>query len=149
MSSVTAANGPGADLEPKEEKANAPRLIRTISDFCRVRLAGLMPPRDVARVRAYLLKLIEDGAHPPRRQSKFAFGEISRASGVAIPPKAMAPIALALDAIGGAARCRPQSPTPTAGKPMTAPVAPVPKRLCRPKPAGKDEGSSGGLVTDE
>lgn len=56
-----------------------PRFPRIITSFCRQRLAGLLPPREVERVEGYLIDCFRRGTMPPGRGGGWAWSEIASA----------------------------------------------------------------------
>lgn len=60
----------------------SPALRRKIADYCRTRLAPLLPPREVARLEEHLLSLVERCEHPPRWGEGFNLRALSADCGV-------------------------------------------------------------------
>lgn len=50
-----------------------------LSDYCRKRIAPLLPPREVEQLRTYLLALLEAGVLPPSRGSGFEWQQLPAA----------------------------------------------------------------------
>ena len=62
--------------------ARNPAFPRMISDFCRQRGAGALPPRATEQLRLYMLDLLRRGEPPPAKGRGLAWREIARTSGV-------------------------------------------------------------------
>lgn len=60
----------------------SPTLRRKIADYCRTRLAPLLPPREVAWLEEHLLSLAERHEHPPRWGEGFNLRALSVDCGV-------------------------------------------------------------------
>ncbi|MBL8709105.1 MAG: hypothetical protein JNL25_07935 [Rhodospirillaceae bacterium] len=62
---------------------NVKTLSRMTSDFCRVRIASLVPPLECRGLESYLLKLIERRTKPPKVLGRYQWGEIAADAGAA------------------------------------------------------------------
>ncbi|MES0171918.1 hypothetical protein [Mesorhizobium sp. M0006] len=60
------------------EILNPELLVRKLSDFCRVRVAPVLPPHEVERVRAYMVGLITTAQRPPTRSRGYDWDVIAR-----------------------------------------------------------------------
>ncbi|MER9642371.1 hypothetical protein [Mesorhizobium sp. L2C084A000] len=56
---------------------NPELLVRKLSDFCRVRVAPVLPPHEVERVRAYMVGLITTAQRPPTRSRGYDWDVIA------------------------------------------------------------------------
>ena len=136
-------------------------FARKISDFCRIRLAPLLPPREAERLGKYLVALVTARNLPPRIGKSYAWGEI--ASGCRITPEAITSIALqlrpALDAISREMPSlpklnRPKQAAKAERKPAPAspkPRAIQPARKAKPerkpaRPSHQDSGPSASIA---
>jgi hypothetical protein len=117
------AKGTGGGTSPSPEAAaiaraelaaSDGRLVRMISDFCRVRLTPLIPPLETERLRNYLVGLIQSREQPPRNGKAYALAEMAIAAGT--PSITLDPVASqlrhALDAIVRVLKDLPPPPTP-------------------------------------
>jgi hypothetical protein len=59
------------------EISHSKLLSRKISDFCRLRLDPILPPRESARIRNFLLGLIAQSQVPPRKLQGYDWDEIA------------------------------------------------------------------------
>ncbi|MER9029625.1 hypothetical protein [Mesorhizobium sp. M0674] len=59
------------------EILNPELLVRKLSDFCRVRVAPVLPPHEVERVRAYMVGLITTAQRPPTRSRGYDWDVIA------------------------------------------------------------------------
>ena len=57
-------------------------LARKISDYCRIRVAELLSPRETEQLRRYLLGLIHSRTKPPRANAHYNWVQIADASGL-------------------------------------------------------------------
>ena len=120
---------------------NASIFARKISDFCRIRLAALLPPREAEQLGKYMVGLVTTRNPPPRTGKGYAWGEIASSCGIA--PEAITSIALqlrpALDAITREMPSLPKlKPQKQAARRAEASPPPKPKAIepaAKPKPA--------------
>lgn len=59
-----------------------PVLLRMMSDFCRVRVAPHLPPRETASFHEYLVDLVETRTGPPRRGAVYDWAAIAAACSI-------------------------------------------------------------------
>jgi len=59
-------------------------FARMISDFCRKRLAPLLPPHEVEKVRFYMLDMLQACERVPRNKKGYDWSEIALATDIAI-----------------------------------------------------------------
>lgn len=59
------------------EAWNPKLLVRKLSDFCQVRVAPMLPPHEAERVRSYMVALVINCRHPPKRKRGYDWDEIA------------------------------------------------------------------------
>lgn len=57
-------------------------LSRKLSDFCRIRIAPVLPPQEVEQLRAYMVGLIVGRRYPPTRNRTLDWEKIARQCGL-------------------------------------------------------------------